>query len=375
MDIIEYSKKSVSEQIADKTLFNSLVAEALKDVAQSDRIILDTGDGVAIALMGEPEEALFVSLTIRDAILNNNKTRIAPMSVRTGINLGSVRVVKDLNGQLNILGDGINVAQRIMTFAEPNQIMVSRSYYEVTSRLTQEFTSMFTYSGVRQDKHVREYEIYLIKPTAMAPNADLATNNPQIRPVRDIQQTIRSIAVKATSFKSAAKGNIKVLSGASALVLFLRKHLLWVLPILAVGIVFNVYNNNKHTQENQVFSLELIKSMDKSKVMPNSQYGSHIPVISAESESSNNQLALTNTQEKTIVKSKQENKLKIANKTQIKHAKNLQISESKVKVPKLKVAEHKLLKNSVKVKNTQFPVSVASSGICTQAQSALSHCK
>ena len=127
LDIIEYSKKSVSEQIADKTLFNSLVAEALKDVAQSDRIILDTGDGVAIALMGEPEEALFVSLTIRDAILNNNKTRIAPMSVRTGINLGSVRVVKDLNGQLNILGDGINVAQRIMTFAEPNQIMVSRS--------------------------------------------------------------------------------------------------------------------------------------------------------------------------------------------------------------------------------------------------------
>lgn len=164
LDIIDHSKKAVSEQIDDKTLFNVLINEAIKNVAQNDRIILDTGDGAAITLMGAPEEALFVALTIRDGVLEHNKTAETPLLVRIGINLGSVRVVKDINDRPNIIGDGINVAQRIMSFASENQILVSRSYYEVTARLTKEITSMFLYFGVKQDKHVREHEVYSIVP-------------------------------------------------------------------------------------------------------------------------------------------------------------------------------------------------------------------
>jgi hypothetical protein len=164
IDIIDYSKKPVSDQIAEKECFNALLTEAIKDVAQNDRIILDTGDGAAIALMGAPEEALFVSLTIRDGIIRKNREAGTHLLVRMGINLGPVRVVIDINGMPNIIGDGINVAQRVMSFAEPNQILVSRSYYEVTSRLTDEITNMFAYSGVKQDKHVREHEVYVIKP-------------------------------------------------------------------------------------------------------------------------------------------------------------------------------------------------------------------
>ncbi|HSI43516.1 MAG TPA: adenylate/guanylate cyclase domain-containing protein [Methylotenera sp.] len=163
LDIIDYSKKPVSEQIDDKTFFNELINEAIQNVAPNDRIILDTGDGAAITLMGAPEEALFIALTIRDGILQHNKDNPLPLLVRIGINLGSIRVMKDLNDRPNIIGDGINVAQRIMSFAEANQILVSRSYYEVTSRLTKEITSLFSYSGIKQDKHIREHEVYVIK--------------------------------------------------------------------------------------------------------------------------------------------------------------------------------------------------------------------
>lgn len=166
LDIIDYSKKPVSEQIEDKNLFNDLINEAIKNVAQNDRIILDTGDGAAITLMGSPEEGLFIALTIRDGILEHNKTHGRNLRVRIGINLGSVRVVNDINNRPNIIGDGINVAQRIMSFADENQILVSRSYFEVTSRLTSEITDMFTYFGVKQDKHVREHEVYSIKAKA-----------------------------------------------------------------------------------------------------------------------------------------------------------------------------------------------------------------
>lgn len=163
LDIIDYSKKSVSEQIDIKNQFNHLINHSLKDVEQDDRIILDTGDGAAIAHMGSPEDALFVSLSIRDEILKSNIMTSMPLYVRFGINLGPVRVVRDINGQPNMIGDGINVAQRIMSFAKPNQILVSRSYYDVTSRLTQEISQMFDYSGLKHDKHVREHEVYAVR--------------------------------------------------------------------------------------------------------------------------------------------------------------------------------------------------------------------
>jgi Adenylate and Guanylate cyclase catalytic domain len=165
LDIIDYSKKPDSEQIEVKNQFNDFINIALKDIAQNDRIILDTGDGAAIAYMGSPEDALFMALNIRDGILKNNEAGQSLMHVRFGINLGPVRVVKDINGRPNIIGDGINVAQRIMSFAQPNQILVSRSYYEITSRLTQEISQMFDYSGVKHDKHVRDHEVYSVRST------------------------------------------------------------------------------------------------------------------------------------------------------------------------------------------------------------------
>ena len=163
LDIIDYSKKTDSEQIEIKNQFNALINRSLKDVAENDRIILDTGDGAAIASNGSPEDILFIALNIRDEIIKNNILTATPLYVRFGVNLGPVRVVKDINGRPNIIGDGINVAQRIMSFAKPNQILVSRSYYEVTSRLTQEISQMFDYSGMKQDKHVREHEVYSVR--------------------------------------------------------------------------------------------------------------------------------------------------------------------------------------------------------------------
>ncbi len=165
LDIIDHSRRPDAEQIEVKNQFNDLINNTLKDFAQNDRIILDTGDGAAIAYMGSPEDALFMAMSIRDGVLKNNESSATLMHVRFGINLGPVRVVQDINGHPNIIGDGINVAQRIMNFAQPNQILVSRSYYEVTSRLTQEISQMFDYSGIKHDKHVREHEVYSVRST------------------------------------------------------------------------------------------------------------------------------------------------------------------------------------------------------------------
>jgi len=161
LDIVEYSKKPVAEQLELKQAFNRALATALEQVPQRDRIILDTGDGAAVTFMGDPEDALFSALAVR------NMAEEVP--VRLGVNLGPVRLVKDLNGQMNIIGDGINVAQRVMSFADPGQLLVSRSFYEVVSCLSRDYMNLFRHEGSRTDKHVREHEVYSVvggAPTA-----------------------------------------------------------------------------------------------------------------------------------------------------------------------------------------------------------------
>ena len=165
LDMVEYSKKPVAEQIFFKERLNTLLTEALANVAPNDRIILDTGDGAALSFLGDPEDALYVSLALREA-LEGPQPPGPELKMRLGINLGPVRLVKDINGQPNIIGDGINVAQRVMSFSEPGQIVVSRSFYEVVSCLSEGYGRLFHYEGSRTDKHVREHEIYTVQATS-----------------------------------------------------------------------------------------------------------------------------------------------------------------------------------------------------------------
>lgn len=159
LDIVEYSTRPVSEQMQLKQRFNAILAAALEDIAESDRIILDTGDGAAISFIGDPEDALFVAMSLRDS-LNADTRGLSSLDVRIGINLGPAKLVKDINDKLNLIGDGINVAQRIMSFAQPGTVLVSRSYYEVVSCLSEEYAQLFHHEGSRTDKHVRDHEVY-----------------------------------------------------------------------------------------------------------------------------------------------------------------------------------------------------------------------
>jgi hypothetical protein len=165
LDIVEYSRQPVVQQIKLKDRFNALLSQALQDIAVTDRIILDTGDGAAISLIGDPEDALFLATKFRDAVAAQAPEDTSQFSARIGINLGPVRLVKDINGQPNIIGDGINVAQRVMSFALPGQVLVSRSYYEVVSCLSDDYSKIFHYQGSRTDKHIREHEVYAVGPT------------------------------------------------------------------------------------------------------------------------------------------------------------------------------------------------------------------
>jgi class 3 adenylate cyclase len=199
LDIVGYSQKPVSEQIQIKERLNSLLTEALANVASNDRIILDTGDGAALSFIGDPEDALFVSLTLRDA-LSGPQPAGPEMKMRIGINLGPVKLVKDINGQPNIIGDGINVAQRVMGFCQPGQVLVSRSYYEVVSCLSEQYVKLFHYEGSRTDKHVRDHEVYTLEATGQALLQVAAATDSRRKAATGDSGLIDNLAHSASSF-------------------------------------------------------------------------------------------------------------------------------------------------------------------------------
>ncbi len=166
IDIVNYSTVTVPDQLAMKEAFIDLLVEAIQNVAPADRIMVDTGDGAGIAFIGDPEDALFTALSLRDAIESGQVKVGEPGFVRMGINLGPLKVVRDINGHTNMIGDAVNDAQRVMSFAEPGQVMVSHSYYDIISRFSRDYSKLFVHEGMRHDKHVREHEVYRFGPVA-----------------------------------------------------------------------------------------------------------------------------------------------------------------------------------------------------------------
>lgn len=180
LDIAGYTSRAVEQQIEIKRHFQDITTEAIQDIPEKDRILIDTGDGAALCFFGDPEEALFVAINIRAGVVSGAEVLTNAYRVRTGINLGPVKVVQSISGQRNPLGDGINNAQRVMSFAEPNQILVGRSFYDVVAVLSSDHAQLFHHLGERRDKHVKAHDIYEVRLQAGVAPAPVEAPAPEI---------------------------------------------------------------------------------------------------------------------------------------------------------------------------------------------------
>ncbi len=160
MDLVGYSSRSLDDQARIKQRLNALVARVLHDIPPDTRLALDTGDGAALCFLGDPQQALQAAMLLRDLLAQRYGAR---MPARIGLHMGPVRVVQDINDRVNVVGDGINVAQRIMDFAAPGQIVVSRACFDIMSRIAQDGPGLFRYAGVHEDKHGRIHELHVVR--------------------------------------------------------------------------------------------------------------------------------------------------------------------------------------------------------------------
>lgn len=125
------------------------------------RIVGTAGDSV-LAEFSSAVEAVRCAVEIQDALKTRNDALpdVRKMLFRVGVNLGDVVVKND-----DLLGDGVNVAARLETMAEPGGICIASSVYDqITGKLDLGFQDIGEQNLKNISRPVRVYRIGGVNP-------------------------------------------------------------------------------------------------------------------------------------------------------------------------------------------------------------------
>ena len=131
VDIVGLSdpKTSAAAQIKKLNFLNQVVSQskAFRAIPRRDKLVLPTGDGMAIAFLRGAELPLELAIELNSRLRKYNvgKLGVDSIEVRIGIHSGACFVLKDLNKKDNVWGPGIILARRIMDMGDPGHILLS----------------------------------------------------------------------------------------------------------------------------------------------------------------------------------------------------------------------------------------------------------
>lgn len=139
-------RRSVKHQIRKIEALNSLIAstEVFRNTDKSLRLLLPTGDGMAIGFLQGPELPLLLAIELHKKVKSYNRGKFPEeqLGIRIGMNDGPVFVVNDIDGNQNVWGPGIIMARRVMDFGEDEHILLSTRMAETLRELSDEYKVM-----------------------------------------------------------------------------------------------------------------------------------------------------------------------------------------------------------------------------------------
>src|SRR5271169_871979 len=165
LDLGEAASASPAPELHQRV--RDVVSRTVGHLADTERLLLDTGQGAVLCFPGDPEDAVFVAIGIRDS-LQQEVANFPDLKVRLGVNLGPVRVVEESPRHTQLLGEGLHGAEALLGFASPSQILASRSFFELVSSLSDEYRELFHHHGARHLPGARDVDLYELAPVGGA---------------------------------------------------------------------------------------------------------------------------------------------------------------------------------------------------------------
>jgi CHASE2 domain-containing sensor protein/class 3 adenylate cyclase len=157
VDIIGYSLQPIDQQTGLLTLLQEIVresAEFRRARDQNELISLPTGDGMGLVFLRDPLSPVKCALDIA-----NSLQRQPRLSVRMGIHTGPVQRHADIREAVNVVGGGINTAQRVMDCGDAGHILLSRNVAEVLEQFS-DWRECLVDLGVQEVKHGVKLHLY-----------------------------------------------------------------------------------------------------------------------------------------------------------------------------------------------------------------------
>jgi len=153
LKIQEFARRPAQEQARMRAQLDAVVAVTTADLRPASWIALDAADGIAIAVLADPEGALRLaqrSLTAAAAGL--------PLSV--GVNHGAVQVTSGGRGPDGMTGDGIAVAASVAEFAASTRVLLSRSFRDALAEASPALDAGLSPAGTFTDGGLRTHELF-----------------------------------------------------------------------------------------------------------------------------------------------------------------------------------------------------------------------
>ena len=156
---------SVKNQVHKIQILNELIhsCDSFRKTSPGKRIILPSGDGMAIGFLSSSETPLELSIELHHKIRAHNEQEYTSdsLGVRIGLGSGPVFTVSDLNNVQNIWGPGIIIARRVMDAGDNGHILVAEKLAEELISLKDEYRKIINLiSDKYRIKHGQEIKLY-----------------------------------------------------------------------------------------------------------------------------------------------------------------------------------------------------------------------
>src|SRR5215475_11660165 len=157
-DVAGYSRLMHNDEEATHARFTALLSGTIEPViAEHGRIVKNTGDGF-LAEFPSAVEAVRAAVQFQARIKELTLDDVADRQIafRVGINIGDVIVEPH-----DIFGDGVNIAARLESIAEPGSICISSSAYDhVRGKVGVEFADLGEQNLKNIALPVRAYAVF-----------------------------------------------------------------------------------------------------------------------------------------------------------------------------------------------------------------------
>ncbi|PPQ20781.1 adenylate/guanylate cyclase domain-containing protein [Bradyrhizobium sp. AC87j1] len=165
-DVAGYSRLMHQNEEATHTKLTALLAHGTPAISEhGGRIVKSTGDGF-LAEFPSAVEAVRAAIQFQNRVkqLTNAEAEDRRIAFRIGINVGDVIVEPH-----DVFGDGVNIAARLESIAEPGGICISSSAYDhVKGRVSVEFIDLGEQILRNIHSPVRVYAVVRARPRSTA---------------------------------------------------------------------------------------------------------------------------------------------------------------------------------------------------------------